>query len=317
MTDRPDLLILGQVTVDHVVPATPGPWRAQMGGNAIFAAAGARLWIDPARIGVTLRRGTGFGFDVEGMLARAGITHVCCRDVNLPHLTEWIVYETDGSRRCLPRNAGLTHIGSEGDPGDAETYLDYLLDFSPEASDLPADWLPAKALHLGPQVRDRSPRSLASLKDRVGYISVDPSPYLAKALDAGGLADILRGADAILPSEMESAHIAGDDWDGAARALVAAGFPEVIIKRGGADVVLAHGDSVTRIAVPPAPVVDTTGAGDAFGGAYCACRMAGLPPEEAARRAIVAAGMVIGCNGADAALALSPTEAARRRDAMG
>ncbi len=313
----PDLILLGQVTIDHVVPATPEVWQAQMGGNAIFSAAGARLWLDPGRIGVALRRGTGFGFDVAAMLARAGINDVHCRDVDLPHLTEWIIYEPDGSRRCLPRNKGLTHIGSEGDPGDADTYLDYLLNFSPEASDIPDEWLPAKAVHLNNQVRDRTVQSLAALRGRVDYISVDPSPYVAKGLDAAGLAARLKGADAVMPSEMESAHFAHGDWQGAARALVDAGFSEAIIKRGGQSVVLAYGGTVTEIAVPQVGIVDVTGAGDSFGGAYCACRMLGLDPVQAVRRAIVAAGMVIGSSGADAALALDPAEAARRLKAMG
>ena len=47
----PDLLVLGQVTVDHAVPATPGPWRESLGGNALYAAAGARLFCDPAGSG--------------------------------------------------------------------------------------------------------------------------------------------------------------------------------------------------------------------------------------------------------------------------
>ncbi|WP_102109655.1 carbohydrate kinase family protein [Oceaniglobus roseus] len=312
----PDLLLLGQVTIDHVVPAVPAPWEAKMGGNAIYSAAGARLWLDPARIGVTLRIGTGFPFDVEAMLRGAGIGHVHCRAVDLPHITEWIVYETDGSRRCLPKNAGLTHIGSEGDPGDTDTYLDYLLTFSPEAADVPAAWLPAKAAHLNNQVRDRTPQSLAALRGKAGYISVDPSPFVARGLDAPGLAAALPGADAVMPSEMESAHIAAGDWRGAARALASAGFAEAIIKRGAQSVILAHGGGTSEVPVPPVEVVDVTGAGDSFGGAYCACRMLGLDPVEAARRAIVAAGMVIGCSGADAALALDPDEAGRRLQGM-
>ena len=312
----PDLILLGQVTIDHVVPAEPGAWQAQLGGNAIFSAAGARLWLAPARIGVTLRRGTGFNLDIEALLAGAGIGHVHCRDVDLPHITEWIIYEASGSRRCLPKNEGLAHIGSEGDPGDTETYLDYLLTFSPEASDIPVSWLPARAAHLNNQVRDRTPRSLAALRGKVDYISIDPSPCVARGLDAEGLAARLPGADAVMPSEMESAHIASGDWQGATKALVAAGFPEAIIKRGAEAVVLAQAGGVSEIPVPPVPVVDVTGARDSFGGANCACRMIGLEPLEAVRRAIVAAGMVIGCSGADAALALDPAEAARRLEAM-
>ena len=39
----PDLLIVGQVTIDDVVPATPGLWQRQIGGSSLYAVAGARL----------------------------------------------------------------------------------------------------------------------------------------------------------------------------------------------------------------------------------------------------------------------------------
>lgn len=313
MASKPDLLILGQITIDHVVPATPEPWKEQVGGNALYAAAGARLWLDPARIGLVFRRGHDFPIDVEAVLARAGIRHVRRLDVDLPHLTEWIVYETNGFRRCLPKNEPLRHIGSEGEGADIETYLDYLLRFTPEAADLPAEWLPAKAVHLAPQVRDRHPRSLAFLAGRAEFLSVDPSPFLAKMHDARGLANALKGADAILPSELESGHLAKDGWFEAADALRSAGFAEVAIKRGADSVVLAAArESVSSIHVMPVDVLDPTGAGDSFGGAYAACRMLGYAPPDAVRRAIVSAGMVVGSRGAEAALALDPAEAARR-----
>ena len=60
------------------------------------------------------------------------------------------------------------------------------------------------------------------------------------------------------------------------------------------------------------PLADPTGAGDSFGGAYAACRMLGFSPRDAVRRAIVSAGMAVGTEGAEAALALDPAEAARR-----
>ncbi len=309
---RPDLLILGQITVDHVVPAVPAPWAERVGGNALYAAAGARLWLDPALIGLVFRKGPDFPINVQRVLAEAGIVHVRRIDVDLPHLTEWIVYDAGGSRRCLPKNEPLRHIGAEGEAGDVEVYLDYLLTFTPEARDLPEDWLPAKAVHLAPQARSRHPDSLRHLAGRAGFVSVDPSPFLAKHYDAAGLARVLAGADAILPSELEAGHLAGEDWPRAARELTQGGFREAVIKRGGREVVLSAEGAVELVPVPSVQVVDPTGAGDSFGGAYAACRMLGHPPAEAARRAIVSAGMVVGCEGAEAALALDPAEAARR-----
>src|ERR1700722_15331888 len=31
----PDLIILGQITIDDVVPATPAPWQRQIGGSSL------------------------------------------------------------------------------------------------------------------------------------------------------------------------------------------------------------------------------------------------------------------------------------------
>ena len=99
----PDLLILGQATVDHVVPARPGPWRPQMGGNALYAAAGARLWLEPCRIGVVTRCGRDYPFALKSVLAGAGIEALALTEVDVDHLVEWLIYEEDGSRRSLPR----------------------------------------------------------------------------------------------------------------------------------------------------------------------------------------------------------------------
>jgi energy-coupling factor transporter ATP-binding protein EcfA2 len=53
--------------------------------------------------------------------------------------------------------------------------------------------------------------------------------------------------------------------------------------------------SPTSSATPaaPGPVVDLTGAGDAFGDAYAACRLLGHAPIEAARRAAATAALAI------------------------
>ena len=317
---RPDLILVGQMTVDHVVPARPGPWEPRLGGNSLYAAAGARLWLDPSRIGVVSRLGKGFPFDPAGLLSAAGIFHAALRTVVAEHIVEWIIYEEDGSRRCLPRNAALRHIGSEGGAADTETYLDYLLAVSPDAQDIPEAWLPAAAVHLAPQARDRHPQSLARLHGRAEFISVDPSPFYSRRRDAADLATLLAGATAFLPSELEIGHLAASGgWPAAASALCRAGFPEVVIKRGAEPVIVASSSTVVMLPVQPCPVVDPTGAGDAFSGAYAACRLLGMQPVEAAERAVISAGLVVGTSGVEASLALRPDTAhalltGRRKD---
>ncbi len=310
---RPALILLGQVTVDHVVPARPGVWREQLGGNVLYAAAGARLWIEPERIGVVTRVGAGCPFDPRVHLARAGIERVAVADTGREQLVEWILYEEDGSRRSLPRNRALRDAGGEG-TGAGSDYLAHLEAQSPSVSDVPTDWLPARAVHLAPQVLARHEESLRTLASRAGFVSVDPSPHYSAGRSVEALARALAPASALLPSEREVAHIVGEDgWERLAGRLVSAGFPEVVVKRGAAGAILCEqGSRPVQIPARRVDVRDPTGAGDAFCGAYAACRLRDLPPAEAARRATIAASMVVECEGADSALALSPDTARRR-----
>ena len=306
---KPDLIIVGQVTIDDVVPATPGPWRRQLGGSSLYALAGARLWLDPGRIGLLARMGSDFPFDVERLLHTVGLQHIALQRFPAEHLVEWLIYEPDGSRRSLPRNPALLDVGAEGSPSQ-QPYLERLLDIAPTAAELPESWLPAAALHLCPQVGTRHGDSLRSLRGRVAWISVDPSPHYSRALNPVTLAQVLAGASAFLPSAQEVRPLLQRySPDDLARSLQAAGIPEVVLKRGSQPIVLADSAGVRCIPVAPARIVDPTGAGDSFCGAYAACRLLGHDPFEAARRAAVSAALVVGCSGVESALELTPPAA--------
>ena len=47
-------------------------------------------------------------------LKRAGLEHIALQPLPETHLMEWLIYEPDGSRRSLPRNAELLESGAEG-----------------------------------------------------------------------------------------------------------------------------------------------------------------------------------------------------------
>jgi hypothetical protein len=306
----PDLLILGQATVDHVVPAQPGAWRVQMGGNALYAAAGARLWLAPARIGVVARRGRGYPFPLERTLARAGIEAHAIKDVEVDHLVEWLLYENDGARQALPRNPELRHAGPEGAP-TTSAYLARLKTLSPAFEDVPEAWRRPAAAYLAPQVEGRHGPSVAALSATGAVISVDPSPHYTRKHELVAIGSLLAGTRALLPSKQEARvwleRTAGDAG-AVARELRTAGFPEVVLKLGAQGAVIAAGDTLAIVPAAPGPLVDLTGAGDAFGGAYAACRFLGYEPPEAARRAAATAALVIGTWGAEAALTLNPRD---------
>ena len=88
----------------------------------------------------------------------------------------------------------------------------------------------------------------------------------------------------------------------------ALGVAEIVLKRGGQPCIVWHDGVLEEVAAPPvARVVDTTAAGDSFGAAYFAARLAGKQPVEAAVAGHRLAGCVIGQRGAIIARALMPS----------
>jgi sugar/nucleoside kinase (ribokinase family) len=300
----PDLVILGQITIDDVVPATPGPWQRQIGGSSLYCLAGAKLWLEPDRIGVVARLGRDYPEDIETLLNTAQVRHYSLARFDAEHLIEWLIYEPDGSRRSVPRNRALLDIAAEGST-QMQPYLHKLLEIAPTAAEIPEHWLPARAVHLCPQVGRRHADSLRWLRDRADWISVDPSPHYSRDRTAAELARFVAGASALLPSTLElRTQLQQLPAEVLAMQLHQAGIPEVILKRAEQPVVLAHDNGVELLPVVFRPVADPTGAGDSFCGAYAACRLLGHPPREAAQRAAASAALVVGCSGVAAALAL-------------
>ena len=79
----------------------------------------------------------------------------------------------------------------------------------------------------------------------------------------------------------------------------ALGVPEIVLKRGAQPCIVSYEDTLQEVAAEPvAQVVDTTAAGDSFGAAYVAARLAGQPPAAAARAGHRLAARVIGQRGA-------------------
>ena len=307
--DPPRLVILGQITVDDVVPAEPGAWSRRLGGNALWAAAGARLFLDPSEVGIVTRRGRSLPFDVEHILIEAGFRHTAIRDVPVEHLREWLIYEPDGRRRSLPRNTELLASTGEGVGTGDNPYLERLASISPSWDDVPEAWR-GGAFHLAPQVRERHGRTLSALQHTAQFVSIDPSPHYARGMDEIALARSAAGATALLPSEQEVQHLVAanagiDAWKQLGSRLIAQGVAEVIIKLGARGAVAADANGVEHVPATPAHPVDLTGAGDAFCGAYAACRVQGHRPLDAARQACIAGARATESRGVDVALRLA------------
>jgi ribokinase len=101
----------------------------------------------------------------------------------------------------------------------------------------------------------------------------------------------VRLATFLAPNETELAILtgmpveSGEEIAAAARRLVAKGFETVIVTMGARGALLATPQGEKRIAPVKASAVDTTGAGDAFIGAFARYHAAGLGVEAALERA--------------------------------
>ncbi|MFI2433826.1 carbohydrate kinase family protein [Streptomyces sp. NPDC018693] len=115
-------------------------------------------------------------------------------------------------------------------------------------------------------------------------VSLDPASagFLAE-LGVGRFLGLVDGVDVLLPSQDEACLLTGVPEAVAAAAELSRRFPLVVAKRGADGALVARGGSVlAQVPAIPADPRDTTGAGDAFTGAFLAALLTGAPPEAAA-----------------------------------
>ena len=124
--------------------------------------------------------------------------------------------------------------------------------------------------------------AFAAAKTRPGGATTVLNPAPASKIDA----ELLAATDWLIPNESEFELLAGSPPTDAAIAKFAADVGVRVLVTLGADgVALVIGGTVYRLPAPKLekPVVDTTGAGDAFVGAFAHALATGLDEEEAAQ----------------------------------
>jgi 2-dehydro-3-deoxygluconokinase len=139
-----------------------------------------------------------------------------------------------------------------------------------------------------------------SLRGRM-RIAFDPNyrPALWPSRTVAGdtLAEAMRSADIVLPSQEDLEHLYGmADPQAQAELLKGWGVGEAAITTGPGRCLLVDGGWMQAPAATA--VVDTSGAGDSFNGAYLAARLAGQDPRAAALAGLTLAAKVVGSRGA-------------------
>ncbi|QEC49046.1 hypothetical protein FSW04_16680 [Baekduia soli] len=275
------IVVVGDVMVDVVAlpdawppePGTDTPARVRWAGGG--AAANVAAWLADGGVPVVLVARV--GDDVAGRAAVAEL-----REAGV-----------DVRATATPQRPTGTCVVLVG--GDAERTMltDRGANLALSPADLPGEALTAGGhLHLsGYVLLDAGGRAagLAALaRARAAGMTTSVDPASAGPLAACGAEAALAwlaGADLLLPNLDEARVLTGEaEPEAAARALAAAtGAAEVVVTLGAAGALWTDGRSVQRCAAPPAAVLDSTGAGDAFAAGWLAARRAGREPARALR----------------------------------
>jgi sugar/nucleoside kinase (ribokinase family) len=119
----------------------------------------------------------------------------------------------------------------------------------------------------------------------------------------GRLRPLLRHVDYFMPNDEQLAALTGvADLTGAAAVVLGLGAGAVLVSRGVEGCALATPGKRVDLPALPAPVVDTTGCGDACSAGFITGLLRGWPAEDAAWLAIAAASLVVTGLGSDAGI---------------
>lgn len=156
---------------------------------------------------------------------------------------------------------------------------------------------------LAPRSRGQLMKAIVDARNAGARIVFDtnvrPALWTSKEIMASTLTAAATISDVVLPTHSDEAPVFGDaSPEATAERYLGIGAEEVAVKNGADAALVASRSQTETVPAMAAKVVDATGAGDSFNGAYLAARVAGADPAAAARRGHAIASVVIGQPGA-------------------
>lgn len=320
---------LGGLRQDYFITHDGRSHQGILGGNAVFAAVGARIWSDS--VGIISRVGVNFpsewlhDLEQHGVATKGIIVLPEAMDTRTfyAYLSTEERVDTNPASHYLRINQPL--------PKDLVGYhssterQDDRRAFGPLAlrpGDLPEEIKEARAVHLAPDAflsHSSIPYHLRELD--VPLITLDPGERYMEPGFRDELQVIVSGLDAFLPSEAEARAYfrprAMNLWE-MSEVFGAMGCRFVIIKCGARGQILWVQETGTRMRIPayPANVRDVTGAGDSFCGGFLVGLDRTGDPVEAALYGSVSASLTIEGTGALYALQVLPELVAARLESL-
>jgi sugar/nucleoside kinase (ribokinase family) len=282
-------LAVGNLLVEDVVRPDGGEAIGRLGGDALYAAIGARAFADDVQLAARL--GRGFPAELVGSLEEAGLSAGL---IPSEHDAVRLRVELgiDGGGRFTFRSG--TYVGATPTPEEIPAAL--------------ADRL--EAVHLAPVPFEQMVALLRWARPKARVLTLDPH---YEHMDADWRS-VLPLVDAFLPSRAEAAALLGH-WPGpeqAVRELAGLGAQAAVVKLGADGCIGLCGDQLVRLPAATRSPVDPTGCGDAFCGGF----LVGLAETGDLRTAMahgtVGAGLAAEGHGAEHALAPDRARARRR-----
>jgi sugar/nucleoside kinase (ribokinase family) len=286
MTEPAPLICVGNLTIDEAV--SPAGQRVEsIGGDALFAALAARVAGGNPTILAPL--GTDAPPALLAAIRSAGTVPDSLPRRDLPLVRNVIRYDdTDG--RMWDLVLGEEHFEA----------------LSVHPSDVTGDVLEASGVLLSAMALHAQLDLAAWLRKRTAAtIYFDPQEDYISGHEAA-LMDAVRACDVFLPSEVEAAALTGSsDLDAAAATFLGLGPRVVVIKRAAAGCLVATREHPEPVEIPADVIepVDSTGAGDAFCGAFAAEHLLSGDVHAAALAGAAAARIAVSGPGVTALLA--------------
>ncbi len=287
MTQTKPITILGVFVADTAYRADRAPRMGEtIMGNSFALGPGGKgsnQAVAAARLGAEVQFITKLGDDAFADLAmrtwqEAGVTPAVTRDPTSYTGAAYIfVEESSGDNAIIVCPGAALTIS----PSDIEESAKRIRSASVFITQLE-------------QPIDAATRALQIAKEAGVTTILNPAP--AAPLDDG----IFPLCDYVTPNETEAAELTGvavntvDEARAAADRFLAKGVAAALITLGENGALLhGKGQSVHVPAVDAGPVVETTGAGDAFNGGFAAGLAAGMAPADATRFGCTVAGISV------------------------
>lgn len=275
----PEFVTFSNLIIDDIVLADGRSFMNTLGGSGTHTLIGMRPWSD--RLGYVGYRGTDLDPQHLAYLARLGVDvrGVVLR-TDVPTARAWQLFEPDDRRIEIFRNDIALFNAAR-----------------PRLDEVPDDYFLARGYHMawGPL------EDAVELLDRIAQ--VNPGAQVVSEVSLGDMhrpfADhlmVLRRLAMFSPDRIESKQLLGTDAIPAIfERFLGAGIAMIALRLGalGSLVGTAAGEYYRVPAVPPAQLVDVTGAGNAYCGGFAVGLGRGEAPADAAARAAASASFAL------------------------